>query len=138
MSGFFDKFTRKKKSLKDDSSTASPSESWTDYEVSHDIGKPVQVEKVDSIKTTEEKDVSESQNITSPLKATVEVSIAADIEEAINFEIDPMDEITAQIQSEIKEAKRVKLKQEERIKVMEATNQFRRPEWTDDVLKPDE
>lgn len=168
MSGFFKKLLGKKKgsdsSSDADSERIADNQSsdalWAEHEISHDI-QPVEsnaaltqgseqeqaelatdIALTSSITTSETITLNAIPNPEHLSKPDAEADIAPipseDIAHAVDFVIDPMDDITAQIQSEIAEAKRVKAKQEQRRKVLEATDKFRRPSWSDDVLKPDE
>ena len=141
MSGFFKKFIRKKPTseLSSDSDAnrshdnQGADDSWTEHEISHEITPSESKPKTKA-------DTDSEPDLTSLGLNKLEIAAipSADIENAIDFDIDPMDDITAQIQAEIAEEKRVKAKQEQRRLIIEATDQFRRPEWSEDVLKPEE
>lgn len=139
---------------------------WTEHEVSHDIEatgatpilapeaasnenpsdqNPEQLSTDQDTKQDQLKSPSEhplSPNVTEPDTVGAGSEIASipseDLIKAADFVIDPLDDITAQIQAELAEEKRVKAKQEQRRRILEATDQFRRPDWKDDILKPDD
>jgi hypothetical protein len=152
MSGFFKKLRLGKKKPDNDTGSEGKAasepkpkqDSWSDHEISHEI--PEVLESTARMKTpvSSTLELPELSKFNDTLELSLddmESSIPSDnevsddfIEEAMNFDFDSIGDVTAEIQAEIEEQKRVKKLYERRKLILEATDEFRQPNWDDDFL----
>ena len=138
MAGFFKKLIGKKGK---DSEPQADAGSWTEHEVSVDIHEYEDDESSLDSKTTDEF-VSKAPDMQAELAQTGDTVNIASLDEAdLKFamdqgeapiELDPLDEITHLIQSELAAARTAKEKNDTLEKLLEITNKLRRPEFDED------
>jgi len=155
MSGFFRKLILGKKqtdkilgSDKKPVPDAKPQEdSWTEHEISHEIPDVLESTTELKVPSISSSDVPDLANFNDTLELSLDsledsIPAASDqsddfIENAMNFDFDSIGDVTAEIQREIAEEKRVKKLYERRKLILEATDEFRQPNWDDDFLNKD-